>query len=82
MLAKKNIHRIQMLPDKACIFAFQEWTSYPLVAVMIIMGFLLRHSSIPKILLAPMYIGIGGGLIIASLQYYLSKQQRASEWLG
>ena len=70
MLAKKNIHRIQRLPDKACIFAFQEWTSYPLVAVMITMGILLRHSSIPKILLAPMYIGIGGGLIIASLQYY------------
>ena len=70
MLAKKNIHRIQRLPDKACIFAFQEWTSYPLVVVMITMGFFLRHSSIPKILLAPMYIGIGGGLIIASLDYY------------
>jgi len=70
MLAKKNIHRIQRLPDKACIFAFQEWASYPLVAVMITMGIILRQSSIPKILLAPMYIGIGGGLIIASLQYY------------
>ena len=70
MLAKKNIHRIQRLPDKACIFAFQDWTSYPLVAVMITMGIILRQSSIPKILLAPMYIGIGGGLIIASLQYY------------
>jgi hypothetical protein len=70
ILAKKNIHRIQMLPDKACIFAFQEWTSYPLVVVMITMGFFLRHSSIPKTLLAPMYIGIGGGLIIASLHYY------------
>jgi hypothetical protein len=37
---------------------------------MITMGILLRHSSIPKTLLAPMYIGIGGGLIIASLHYY------------
>jgi len=70
MLAKKNIHRIQRLPDKACIFAFQDWTSYPLVAVMITMGIFLRHSTIPKILLAPMYIAIGGGMIIASLQYY------------
>lgn len=70
MLAKKNIHRIQRLPDKACVFAFQEWTSYPLVAVMITMGIFLRNSAIPKTLLAPIYIGIGGGLIIASLHYY------------
>ena len=70
LFAKKNIQRIQRLPEKACVFAFQEWTSYPLVIVMITMGFFLRHSSIPKTLLAPMYIGIGGGLIIASLHYY------------
>lgn len=70
LLAKKNIQRIQSLPEKACVFAFQEWTSYPLIAVMITMGVLLRNSAIPKTLLAPMYIGIGGGLIIASLHYY------------
>ena len=70
LFAKKNIQRIQRLPEKACIFAFQEWTSYPLIAVMITMGILLRNSAIPKTLLAPMYIGIGGGLIIASLHYY------------
>jgi hypothetical protein len=70
LFAKKNIHRIQRLPEKACVFAFQDWTSYPLVAVMITMGIILRNSAIPKTLLAPMYIGIGGGLIIASLHYY------------
>ena len=70
LLAKKNIQRIQRLPEKACVFAFQEWISYPLIAVMITMGILLRNSAIPKTLLAPMYIGIGGGLIIASLHYY------------
>ncbi len=68
--AKKNIRRIQRLPDKASVFAFQEWTSYPLVGVMITTGILLRCSSIPKTFLAPMYIGIGGGLIIASVHYY------------
>jgi hypothetical protein len=70
LLAKKNIQRIQRLPKKACVFAFQEWTSYPLIAVMITMGILLRNSAIPKTFLTPMYIGIGGGLIIASLHYY------------
>jgi hypothetical protein len=70
LLAKKNIQRIQRLPEKACVFAFQKWTSYPLIAVMITMGILLRNSAIPKTFLTPMYIGIGGGLIIASLHYY------------
>ncbi|MFH1635733.1 MAG: hypothetical protein ABIG63_17210, partial [Chloroflexota bacterium] len=62
-LAKENIHRIINLPaEKPCIIAFQKWSSYPLVAVMIAMGITLRHSPIPKHLLAVLYIGIGGGL--------------------
>ncbi len=71
-LAKKNIQRItDMAGDKICIFAFQEWTSYPLVIVMISLGIFLRmYSPIPKPLLAVMYIGIGGSLFLASLHYY------------
>jgi len=71
-LAKKNIDRIDAIDcDKPCIFAFQEWTSYPLIAVMISLGIFLRvYSPIPKIYLAAMYIGIGGSLFLASLHYY------------
>ncbi|MEA3351861.1 MAG: hypothetical protein U9Q82_14695 [Chloroflexota bacterium] len=70
-LAKENNHRIISLPaEKPCIFAFQKWSSYPLVAVMIAMGIALRHSPIPKPYLAVLYIGIGGGLFLASLHYY------------
>jgi hypothetical protein len=71
-LAGKNIRRIEALPNqKPCLFAFQAWTSYPLVAVMIAMGIYLRmYSSIPHSLLAITYIGIGGGLFGSSLHYY------------
>ncbi|MBL7161494.1 MAG: hypothetical protein ISS57_02735 [Anaerolineales bacterium] len=71
-LAKENIHRIIDLPaEKPCIFAFQNWTSYPLVAVMISLGIFLRTSSlIPKLYLAAMYLGIGGSLFLASFHYY------------
>ena len=71
-LADKNIQRISNLTgDKICLFAFQEWTSYPLVIVMISLGIFLRmYSPIPKPLLAAMYIGIGGSLFLASLHYY------------
>ena len=77
-LAAKNIRRIESLPgQKNCLFAFQEWGSYPLVLVMISLGIFLRHySPIPKPLLASVYIGIGGGLLAASLHYYVHLVQK------
>ena len=71
-LAKKNIRRItSMTGDKVCIFAFQEWTSYPLIVVMIGLGLSLRNLlPIPKPYLAIFYIGIGGGLFLSSLCFY------------
>ena len=79
-LAKKNIRRITAMPgEKVCIFAFQEWTSYPLVVVMIGLGLTLRnYLPIPKPYLAILYIGIGGGLFLSSLLYYqhLLRSQR------
>ncbi len=69
-MAKRNLVRLEHLPDKLCIFAFQRWTSYPLVAFMITLGITLRHSPLPKTWLAPVYLGIGGGLFLASLLYY------------
>lgn len=78
-LAIKNIHRIQLLPEKACLFAFQEWKSYPLIAVMIALGITLRHSPIPKPYLAVLYIGIGLGLFLASVQYYLFLAKRRQQ---
>ena len=57
--------------DRVCIFAFQSWSSYPLVIFMISLGIFLRKSSpIPKPYLAVMYLGIGGSLFLASFLYY------------
>ena len=70
--ADLNILRIRDLPGgKICIFAFQRWTSYPLVVVMISLGIFLRiYSPIPKPYLAVLYLGIGTSLFLASLRYY------------
>ncbi|MBN2556826.1 MAG: hypothetical protein JXA97_12875 [Anaerolineales bacterium] len=70
-LATKNIARVERLDEKPCLFAFQAWTSYPLVLFMISLGLFLRNSPLPKPLLAILYIGIGGGLFLSSLDYYL-----------
>lgn len=73
-LARKNSSRIQNLSvERPCLFAFQEWHSYPLVLFMIALGITLRrYTPIPKPLLGILYIGIGGGLGSASIHYYLA----------
>jgi len=71
IIAKKNIGRILEYPKKACVFAFQEWKSYILIAFMMSMGIFMRTSGIiPKTLLAPIYIGIGTALFLGSFNYY------------
>jgi len=72
-LAIRNIHRIdRYLGDKVCMFAFQQWYSYPLIVVMVSLGiFLRKYSPIPKPLLGVLYIGIGGSLFAAGLLYFL-----------
>ena len=71
-LAIRNINRIdKMKREKVCFFAFQGWTSYPLVLFMMTLGIYLRtYSPIPKPILAILYLGIGGGLLSASLHYF------------
>jgi hypothetical protein len=71
-LAYGNIQRIIAIPkERVCLFAFQKWTSYPLVLVMVAMGiYLRRFSPIPKPTLAILYLGLGASLFASSLQYY------------
>ena len=71
-LASKNSLRINnLVEEKPCLFAFQEWHSYPLVLFMIGLGITLRkYTPIPKPLLGILYTGIGGGLGASSLIYY------------
>ncbi len=72
-LASKNVQRIIAIPkERVCLFAFQKWTSYPLVLVMVAMGiYLRRYSPIPKPDLAILYLGLGASLFVSSIQYYL-----------
>ncbi len=71
-LASRNVQRIiDISKERVCLFAFQKWTSYPLVLVMIAMGIYLRlYSPIPKPYLAILYIGLGASLFVSSFQYY------------
>lgn len=68
-IAAKNIDRIRSMPDKRCVFSVFTWKSYILIIVMITMGRLCRHSSIPKPYLAVIYITMGLALVLSSFKY-------------
>jgi hypothetical protein len=68
-IADKNLQRILLMNEKKCLFAFIPWKSYLIIGMMIAMGSVLRHSSIPKHYLAILYIGIGLALILSSIRY-------------
>ena len=68
-IVDKNLQRILLMDGKKCLFAFIPWKSYLIIAVMMTMGIVLRHSSIPKQYLAVLYIGIGLALVLSSVRY-------------
>jgi hypothetical protein len=69
-IAMKNIDRLRQFPDRVCFFAFQAWKSYLVIAFMVVFGFILRHSTIPKYYLSVPYTAIGGALLLSSFHYY------------
>ncbi len=69
-MARKNSRRICELEDKSCLFAFQAWKSYLIIALMIGLGILLRHSALPRQYLALVYLAVGLALLLSSLLYY------------
>jgi len=70
-IALKNIIRINKYQKKVCIWAFQKWTSYFLIAFMMSLGIFLRNASfISKPILILIYMGIGIGLFLSSFLNY------------
>ena len=68
-IVDKNLGRILPMEGSKCVFAFMTWKSYIIVAIMVAMGVLLRHSPIPKPYLSVIYIGIGLALLLSSIRY-------------
>lgn len=69
-LVDLNIKRITAKEGKVCIFGFQPWKSYLIIAVMIGLGTILRSSDLPRQYLAIIYIGFGGAMILSSIRYF------------
>jgi hypothetical protein len=69
-IVDKNIKRILPMDRKKPVFSFIPGKSYITIVLMIALGALLRHSSVPKHYLAVVYISIGLALILSSVRYF------------
>jgi len=76
-IVDRNLARILPHEGKRCLFSFQPWKSYLIIAVMIAMGVTLRHSSLPKPYLAVPYLAMGTALILSSTRYWKHFFQRS-----
>ena len=68
-IVDRNLNRIRTMGEQASLWSFIPSRSYLLIAVMMSMGALLRHSAIPKRYLAILYISIGLALVLSSVRY-------------
>ncbi len=66
-IARKNLARLRSYPPRACLFAFQAWRGYLMIALMIALGLLLRHLPIPTHYLAVGYTAIGTALVLSGV---------------
>ena len=69
-IAQKNIKRIGEFAGKASLLAFQAPRGYLIIVFMMAMGFVLRHSVLPKEYLASAYEMIGISLILGSVLFF------------
>lgn len=70
-IARKNLNRINTLPESVCIFAFTAWKGYLIIAFMVTAGILLRNSAFPKHYLSVLYVAMGGSLLMGSSLFYM-----------
>ena len=64
--AKKVVHRIKLRGENHCLGGFLSLSNWALIAVMAVLGKLLRATALPRSLLGLIYIAVGIGLLISS----------------
>lgn len=69
-VVRKNMSRIESLPDEPCVFAFTAWKGYILIAAMVALGIMARNSPVPKVYLSVVYVAMGGALMIGSFSFH------------
>jgi hypothetical protein len=69
-LVRRNLTRLSVRPERACLFSMFAWRSWAVALVMSVGGVLLRQSAAPRPLLAAMYVGMGLCLGVGAFHYF------------
>ena len=64
--ADRTIDRIMLLSDGTCLGAVYSKKTWGLVLAMMAMGYALRHSEFPRVVLAAVYVMVGSSLAWSS----------------
>lgn len=75
---KKSVARIAALEDGTCLGAVYSWKSWLLVALMILVGGIVRHVYTPGNLLGTVYCAIGWALLVSSRHGWITWHQTVS----
>ena len=70
--AKRIAARIQQRGDGRCMGGFFSLRAWALIACMMLLGRLLRGTSVPRHLLGLVYAAVGTGLLISSRSIWLA----------
>ncbi len=73
--AFRIVDRIRNRPDPSCLFGFMPVKSYLLIGAMIMLGILLRKSSLNRSLVWSVYIAIGAALFASSRIFWKNWKQ-------
>jgi len=76
-ITRRNIARIDALPERSSLFAFTGLRGYMLIVLMMSTGIILRNSSVSREILAVPYTAMGGSLLLGSAAF-LRRFLRAS----
>jgi hypothetical protein len=65
-IAHKNSARIVERGDGRCLGGFLSWKSWLMVASMMAVGAVLRHTALPRPILGVAYVAIGAALLLGA----------------
>jgi hypothetical protein len=75
-IVHKNLARLALRPDPACLFSVFGWRSWILAVIMSIGGITLRNSGVPRLYLAGPYFGMGLCLLSGAVLYVASMRRK------
>jgi hypothetical protein len=66
--AADNARRIVAAGEDRCLGGVFAWSAWLFVLAMVAVGYLLRHSDVPRLWVGAIYAAVGLGLVLASLR--------------